>query len=198
MKVYIYSEDINLVIYWERALGDRVSLVDSLEELLALDSSVVMLNLLACGNDSHHLLAQLVAKQNKVFLLDRTPTVQKAKEYLQSSIKGYANALMHKDLFASALSIIEQGMVWLHPELLSELIFQTSSQTQTVAEDKLTPLSEREKEVALLMKEGATYKQMAENLGVTPRTIKAHAQNIYTKLQVKDKLALALYLRDTE
>jgi two-component system, NarL family, response regulator LiaR len=193
MQIYIYSEDINLVFYWEKALGEKSFLLTSLEELFALESSLIVLDIYACGNDIQSILLKLQVKNNRVLLLDRTPSLQKAKKYLRHSIKGYANALMHQDLFLSALKVIEQGMVWLHPELLTQLLFESSSEVELDTQ-KLEPLSAREKEVALLMKEGCTYKEMAEHLGVAPRTIKAHAQSIYTKLQVKDKLALALYL----
>jgi DNA-binding NarL/FixJ family response regulator len=60
---------------------------------------------------------------------------------------------------------------------------------------KLDVLSEREKEVALLLKDGSTYKDIASQLNITPRTIKAHASHIYKKLAVKDRLSLALLLK---
>jgi DNA-binding NarL/FixJ family response regulator len=101
---------------------------------------------------------------------------------------------MHKNLFSGALDVIKEGMLWLHPELLSELIFELPSKSQNVEAEKLASLTLREREVALMIREGMSYKEMAEHLEVSPRTIKAHAQNIYAKLQVKDRLALALYL----
>jgi DNA-binding CsgD family transcriptional regulator len=194
MKICLYSEDINLLSHWESALGEACIVLESLEEVLALESCCVMLNVLACSNRCHDVLTRLVANGNHVFLLDRAPTLHKAKHYLSFFIKGYGNALMHKNLFSGALDVIKEGMLWLHPELLSELIFELPSKSQNVEAEKLASLTLREREVALMIREGMSYKEMAEHLEVSPRTIKAHAQNIYAKLQVKDRLALALYL----
>jgi DNA-binding NarL/FixJ family response regulator len=154
----------------------------------------VITNTQALQNQAQEFLEGLVKNGNSVFLLDRTPSLQKAKKYLAYGIKGYGNALMHKELFLSALGVIKQGMIWFHPELLTQLLYEQTTPTD-VEQSKLEPLSKREKEVALLIKDGCTYKQMADRLNVKPRTIKAHAQSIYTKLQVKDKLDLVLYLK---
>jgi DNA-binding NarL/FixJ family response regulator len=67
--------------------------------------------------------------------------------------------------------------------------------SNTFDDAKLSELTSREKEVALLLKEGKTYKNIAQKLDITPRTVKAHAGHIYTKLNVKDRLALALLLK---
>ena len=49
--------------------------------------------------------------------------------------------------------------------------------------------------LSLLLKDGSTYKEVSSKLDITSRTVKAHAQSIYTKLYVKNRLALALLLR---
>ena len=194
MKICLYSEDINLLHHWESALGGGCTVLESLEELLALESCCIMLNVLACSNRCSEVLKHLVANDNRVFLLDRAPTLPKAKHYLSFFVKGYGNALMHKNLLSGALDVIKEGMLWLHPDLLSELIFELPGKSPTAEEGKLESLTLREREVALMIREGMSYKEMAQHLEVSPRTIKAHAQNIYAKLQVKDRLALALYL----
>ena len=41
----------------------------------------------------------------------------------------------------------------------------------------------------------AIKKDIAKNLDITHRTVKAHARHIYEKLNVKDRLGLALLLK---
>ena len=49
------------------------------------------------------------------------------------------------------------------------------------------PLSEREIEVLELMAEGLTYQGIAEQLYISPHTVKTHSRNIYAKLDVGNR-----------
>ena len=60
----------------------------------------------------------------------------------------------------------------------------------------LATLSHREAEVATLLSQGDSHKEIAEKLQITVRTVKAHASAIYSRLNIKDRLALALLLRN--
>lgn len=51
-------------------------------------------------------------------------------------------------------------------------------------------LTEREKEIALLVAKGYTYKQVAVQLGNAPATVRNQIQTIYSKLQVNNVAAL--------
>jgi len=86
-------------------------------------------------------------------------------------------------------------MVWLYPEFTSQLIMEIPTTKSTDNETLFEVLSEREKDVAILLKDGHSYKDIAQKLDITPRTVKAHAQQTYAKLHVKDRLSLALLLK---
>jgi two-component system, NarL family, response regulator LiaR len=195
MKIYIYGDDINLISYLETNItAVELAVLYSVEEVLDLDNSFLMLDISSLKKDAEDIIKTILGQNNKIFLLDRIPNIQKAKKYLSLNVQGYANALMHGSLFEYAIKIINDGMVWLHPDLISNLIFEIPS-TNTDNNSNLDILTAREKEVANLILEGSTYKQIAQSLDITIRTVKAHAQSIFNKFQVKDRLALALYLK---
>lgn len=60
----------------------------------------------------------------------------------------------------------------------------------------LSPLSEREFELAQLMYEGCTNSQMADKLFISVNTIKTHLKNIYLKLDATSRLDVIYRLRD--
>jgi len=198
MKVVLYSDDVNLIRHWEKGLESDYELVDTQEELLKKTNSLILTNADSDVAIVSGSLKELYQQGNKIFILDRTPVLAKAKSYLKIPVQGYANALMERELLKGAINSIAQGATWIHPELLSELIenFVGVDHDESAHEKKLEPLSEREREVALLIAKGYTYNQMAEKLAITSRTIKAHAQHIYAKLGLKDRFALALYLKN--
>jgi DNA-binding NarL/FixJ family response regulator len=191
----MYSEDVNLVLYWEKNITEYQTMtLYSMEDMLSLEGTFLLTDISSCGKDGENVIRGLLQKSNHVFLLDRTPNIQKAKKYLGLRVKGYANALMNGSLFDYAIKIINDGMIWLHPEFVSSLISEIPH-SSTKTKDILDVLTDREKEVAVMIADGLSYKQIGEHLNITLRTVKAHAQNIFTKLNVKDRLALALYLK---
>ncbi|WAW09479.1 response regulator transcription factor [Oxalobacter vibrioformis] len=110
------------------------------------------------------------------------------------------------------LDVVQQGGVWLSsagiPELLSKLrdFSARSSDSAALAsssgsngaetaqpdEAVLSCLTKREREVARLVGSGASNKDIARQLDISDRTVKAHLTAIFDKLQVQDRLQLAL------
>ncbi len=195
MKILLYSDDINLISYWQKSLVDESLVVYELEQLIDSKDSLIIINHSAMGPNVKNLIEAMSQNSNLVMVLHRNPDIATAKQVLSYGAKAYGNALMRDHFINSAIQTIKEKLIWLHPELTSQLIMQIPQNTKKDNIIELEKLSQREKEVALFLKEGDTYKDIAEKLQITPRTIKAHAQSIYTKLQVKDRLALALLLK---
>ena len=194
MQIVLYSDDILLIEHWEKAIQKKCVLVDDLQELADIQNSLIIINYSACNNQCEDIL-KTITKNNKVLVLHRTPTIDTAKYILTHGAKGYGNALMRAHFIVSAIETIKEDMIWLYPEFTTMLITEIPVKEENKNVQKLDILSSREKEVALLLKDGLTYKDVAKKLDITPRTVKAHASNVYTKLAVKDRLGLALFLK---
>lgn len=195
MKVFIHSDNINLLSHWQKSLNDDCVVIDDLDELLSVDSSLIIVNFSACLPSCDDILKSLIENNNRVLILHRTPELSVAKKLLRVGAMGYGNALMRSHFIVSAVNAIEDNMIWLYPELTSQLIMDIATSKDSDTEEQLSKLTSREREVALLLKEAYTYKEIGVKLDITPRTVKAHAQNTYVKLNVKDRLALALLLK---
>jgi LuxR family maltose regulon positive regulatory protein len=59
--------------------------------------------------------------------------------------------------------------------------------TSSIANDLLSPLSERELDVLRLIDEGCSNRTIADELVVTLHTVKKHTSNIYSKLGVASR-----------
>jgi DNA-binding NarL/FixJ family response regulator len=55
---------------------------------------------------------------------------------------------------------------------------------------KIYNLTSQEVEVIKLMAEGLTYKNIGEKLHISEHTVKTHAQHMFKKVEVQNKLAL--------
>lgn len=61
------------------------------------------------------------------------------------------------------------------------------------ADDSAPRLTERETEVLRLVAKGLSYKQIAERLGLSHRTVQNHVQNTLGKLQLHNRVELTRY-----
>lgn len=61
----------------------------------------------------------------------------------------------------------------------------------TAERSELERLTEREREVVLLIARGYTYREVASNLGIAVKTLESHMHNIFRKLEVASRHELA-------
>ena len=130
----------------------------------------------------------------RVMVLSDTPSYAEGSRLLPLGIRGYANSYIHKTHLDQALHAIASGNVWLYPEFMQELIHKATGSVAT-NEKVLEKLTERERETALLVKEGLSNKEIASKLSITERTVKQHMSHIFEKLNVSDRLSLAMLLK---
>lgn len=59
-------------------------------------------------------------------------------------------------------------------------------------------ITEKQGQIIELIIQGVTYKQIAEKLFISPKTVDNHIQNIYKKLNVNSKIQLSNFVRSNE
>jgi DNA-binding NarL/FixJ family response regulator len=189
MDIVLYSDDLLTVQLWNKALEKKAKICYGFEELDEIYDSIIIINCSAFEREPKEVIGHLSKNGNKVLVLDHNPSILNAKRILKMGAKGYGHVLMKAHFILAAIETIKDGMVWLHSQFTPMLLELDPSKKDQKCHD-LDVLTPREKEVAIILKDGYSYKEIADKLSITPRTVKAHAQNIYAKLNVKDKLSL--------
>lgn len=114
---------------------------------------------------------------------------------------GYVLKTMVSAQLIKALDEVSMGKIYL-PNVLCSKFFEYfqdfekngSANAQDDSEENLLHyLTNREEEVLSLLLEGATYKDVARELFISETTVKTHVNNIFQKLQVKEKTQAVLY-----
>jgi len=67
---------------------------------------------------------------------------------------------------------------------------RVTAEERVIKNCKLYRLTARETEIALLIYKGVTYKEIAETLFIAERTVAKHAQNIFEKARINNKIEL--------
>jgi NarL family two-component system response regulator LiaR len=116
-------------------------------------------------------------------------------ELVFSAIKAGALSYLLKDADAEtvlrAIRAAGRGEAILHPRIAQRLMAEVT--TPSGAQDPAAGLTAREMQVLQLIAQGRTNAQIATQLVITERTVKAHVSNLLGKLHLSDRTQAAVY-----
>ena len=81
----------------------------------------------------------------------------------------------------------------MHTSVATALVKDFLQRNQVKSSADLSGLTEREQEVLTLIAEGLTNKQIGEQLGISPKTVARHRDNITRKLNLSSRAELTRY-----
>lgn len=197
MKIVVYCKDLNLIDRYKNSLLNYdFNIVESFNELFIeakKERTLIIMNINECEDELSSCITPLVDLDSHLIILDPTPSYEKGKKLISLGIKAYGNLMMNDVHLKEAINSVNDGNIWLYPEFINETVqrmrFETNPNT---IESKLSVLSSREKEVALLVLQKLSYIEISEKLDITLRTVKAHTKSIYSKFNVNNRLAFIL------
>lgn len=129
----------------------------------------------------------------KVLVLNAKPSDTEGRKALAHGASGYVHAYTPAESLNTVLQSIGEGSIWLGRSLLQRLLRDVDSRLPSPGtQDWAESLSPREQEVAQLASLGNSNPDIGERLGISERTVRAHLSAIFEKLEVGDRLMLAL------
>lgn len=121
----------------------------------------------------------------------------------KSGVSGCCHYDMKPEQINYAVRAVLKGELWIRRSLTSHMLEELVEVTlekdriEGAIHDLLSNLTKREYEIALLVGSGESNKRIANQLAITERTVKAHLTEIFRKLQISDRIKLALMMKDT-
>lgn len=141
-------------------------------------------------------IAKVLAKDYpdiKILILSANTDEQTLKAAIKAGVSGFLPKDTSKEEFIEAIKIVNGGKHYFGTNI-SETIHQTliNGLTQNNS-DKDKELTEREIEIIKLFADGMTYKEIADKLFISSRTVETHKNNILQKLDLKNTIDLVKY-----
>lgn len=172
-----------------RVVGEAADGESGVQLALELRPDVVLMDVQMPGVNGVQATAELVRQwpQAKVIIL----TTFDRDDFVYQGVRAGALGYLLKDTPAERLvetiRRVHAGEVFIQPEIASRALREMMRPT----EQTLEPLSDREREVLVLLAQGASNKEIAEQLVITEGTVKNHVSNILGKLQVENRTQAA-------
>jgi DNA-binding NarL/FixJ family response regulator len=171
---------------------------EALEIIAREPADLIILDLELGGVSALSFIPQLREAANTARVLVLTAsrdsaTHQKAAQFGAMGVVLKENAA---DLLLKAIQKVYLGEAWLDRLTLGNLILQISSQDKESLDPqrkKISSLTDRERQVIVLIAEGLKNKQIADRLFISPTTVTHHLSSVYSKLGVSDRLELVVY-----
>lgn len=187
--LYLISDDPVLLAHWQQSLAAY-----PLQQAGAapLPAGATLIVDAACRGE---MAWQRLAEQGKVaahavLLASSTPDDEEGYRALQLGFSGYCHAYAPAPLLEQIVEVIQAGEIWAGRSLVQRLVNAVNRLPAQSA--SLQGLSERETQVAQLTAKGLSNKEIARQLNITERTVKAHLSLIFEKLKVSDRVQLVL------
>ena len=125
-------------------------------------------------------------------------TIHEDEQYffqmLNAGALGYVPKRAAPDDLVRAIRLVYQGHVFLYSSMASMLATDVLDRMETgEANDSLDLITDREREVLVLIGEGLMNKEIAEALSISVKTVETHRENIMNKLNLHSRTELVKF-----
>ena len=167
-------------------VGEAGSGAEAVSKAGELRPDVVMLDLEMPGMDGVEAL-ELMRQDNpdaRVIVFTAFDTDERILTAVQAGAQGYILKGAPRDQVFDAVRVVHAGGSLLEPVVASKLLRRVSTAAGPDASARITP---RELEVLGLLARGLQNKEIANDLGITERTVKFHVGSILRKLDAGNR-----------
>ncbi len=174
-------------------VGEASNGKEAIQKVLELEPDVVLMDLVMPVMDGLTAIKQIkqLRPSTEVIALTSFADDEKVFTAIRSGATGYLLKDVQPNDLVKAVLAADRGEVQLHPEVAKLLMHEVVAPAKEA--DSLDELTEREREVLGLLGLGMSNKEIAYNISVSEKTVKAHVSSILNKLNLPGRTHAALY-----
>jgi DNA-binding NarL/FixJ family response regulator len=199
----LFREGLAAIIRSETDI-ELVGLAGSVKEAVAVARDtrpdIIMMDFYMQDGTGADAAQQILSEQPdcKIIFLSFSEDDENLITAIRSGAKGYLlKTIGPKKLLASIRSV-DQGEAALSSSMTVRLMEELARtrNSSTTPDGRLNKLSEREREVLILLASGASNQEIAEKLVLSENTVKHHIHSIYEKLEVGNRREAIVFARE--
>ncbi|WP_018833824.1 response regulator [Salinispora tropica] len=177
-----------------QVVGEAIDGADALRVLDRVGADVVVMDLRMPTMDGVEATRRIVARpadrRPRVLVLTTFDTEADAFAALRAGASGFLLKNVPPEELLAAIRVVAEGDSVVAPSITRRLLDQFAGQLgPSPAEDpRLAQLTEREREVLLLVAQGLSNAEIAARVHVAEATVKTHVGKILAKLQLRDRV----------
>lgn len=126
----------------------------------------------------------------KILILSMEDDPRYVREAFSAGASGYVVKEAADNELVTAIREVASGGRYVHPELGARLV---AAETEALRRAEADPLSDREREVLVLLARGFTNQEIAKQLFISVRTAETHRAHVMQKLRFSTRAELVSY-----
>jgi two-component system, NarL family, response regulator LiaR len=164
----------------------------AVELALELRPDIILMDLVMPEMDGIEATKQIIAQWPEAKIIVVTSFLDDEKVYpaLEAGATSYILKTSKANEIANAIRATFYGQSVLEPEVTNKVMTKMKQKKELLPHEELT---NREMEVLLLMAQGKTNQEIADELFIAVKTVKVHVSNILSKLGVQDRTQAVIY-----
>jgi DNA-binding NarL/FixJ family response regulator len=172
---------------------------DALAIALREHPDVILLDLDLGDANGLDMLPQLreAAPEAHVLVLTGVRDVEMHRRAVRLGAVGIVRKERAAEILLEAIAKVHAGEVWLDSQLLASVLGKAArpqtNRPRDPEELKIKTLTARERELIEVLGKGLKNQEIADCLCISEATVRHHLTSIYAKLNVGDRLELAIY-----
>ncbi|HEN1974959.1 TPA: response regulator transcription factor [Enterococcus faecium] len=162
------------------------------EKAMTLRPDVILMDLVMEEMDGIESTKAILKDWPEAKIIIVTSFIDDEKVYpvIEAGAAGYLLKTSTAHEIADAIRATQRGERVLEPEVTTKMMEKMSRRNEPVLHEELT---NRENEILMLISEGKSNQEIADELFITLKTVKTHVSNILAKLEVEDRTQAAIY-----
>ena len=164
----------------------------AIELALSLRPDVILMDLVMKEMDGIEATRQIMQQWPEAKIIIVTSFLDDDKVYpaLEAGATSYILKTSKASVIAEGVRATYKGQTVLEPEVTGKMMTKMRQKNQHELHEELTA---REMEILLLMAQGKSNQEIADDLFISLKTVKTHVSNILSKLQVQDRTQAVIY-----
>ncbi|MBD8587688.1 response regulator [Peribacillus castrilensis] len=173
-------------------IGEADNGLKAVELAMELRPDIILMDLVMPEMDGIEATKRIIEKWPEAKIIIVTSFLDDEKVYpaLEAGATSYMLKTSKASEIAKAVRSTFQGQSVLEPEVTGKMMEKLRRPKITQLHDQLT---NREMEILLLMTQGKTNQEIADELYIALKTAKVHVSNILSKLAVQDRTQAVIY-----
>ncbi|MEK9197938.1 response regulator transcription factor [Ureibacillus sp. FSL E2-3493] len=173
-------------------VGEASNGAEAVEKALELKPDIILMDNVMPVLTGAEATAQILQKWPTAKIMMVTSFLDDDKVYpaLEAGAVSYILKTSNAKQIAEAIRKTMNGETVLEPEVTTKMMSRMRSNASSPLYEQLT---EREMEVLLLVAQGKTNQDIADELFIALKTVKTHVSNILAKLEVQDRTQAVVY-----
>ncbi|HLU23409.1 response regulator [Lederbergia graminis] len=173
-------------------VGEAENGAKGVELALSLRPDIILMDLVMDQMDGIEATKKIIEQWPTAKIIIVTSFLDDDKVYpaLEAGATSYILKTSTADEIAEAIRTTYKGQSVLEPEVTGKMMEGMRKRQTPILHDQLT---NREFEILLLIAEGKTNQEIAEELFIGLKTVKTHVSNILSKLEIQDRTQAAIY-----